>query len=248
MCEKLDHELRERRQVAAELLEDVLEHGDQERDQRQQHDDREADRPASGRSSPRAPGGAARHPSRAGRRSAAALPRARRPSPPPAPSPRTAARTPSGGARARRRAAVPPRRRWRTCAASPRSFLTRSASRARQRPQDRHARGDHRRELPRRDRQILRLDPREQLDVELLGAVLVGDVDDDQAALLELIGDVLLGVRLDLAAGRHAGQVHRLEDVSRHRPTPPSAGRSTARRSAAGAPRANGPGTRRAGG
>ena len=61
------------------------------------------------------------------------------------------------------------------------------------------------------------LDPREQLDVELLGAVLVGDVEDDQAALLELVGDVLLGDRLDLAAGRDPGEVHRLEDIGRHR-------------------------------
>ncbi len=44
----------------------------------------------------------------------------------------------------------------------------------------------------------------------------MGDVDDDQAALFELIGDVLLGVRLDLAAGRHPGDVHRLEDVGGH--------------------------------
>ena len=36
---------------------------------------------------------------------------------------------------------------------------------------------------------------------ELLGAVLVADVDDDQAARLELVGDGLLGVGLDLALG-----------------------------------------------
>ena len=53
--------------------------------------------------------------------------------------------------------------------------------------------GDHRRQLARGDRQVVRLDPREQLDVQLLGAVLVGDVEDDQAALLELVGDILLG-------------------------------------------------------
>ena len=38
----VDHDLRQRRQLAAELLEDALEHRDQERDQREQHADREA--------------------------------------------------------------------------------------------------------------------------------------------------------------------------------------------------------------
>ena len=45
---------------------------------------------------------------------------------------------------------------------------------------------------------------------------LCGDVDDDQAALLELVGDRLLGVGLDLALGLNAGEVHRLEDVRGH--------------------------------
>ena len=35
---------------------------------------------------------------------------------------------------------------------------------------------------------------------ELFGGVLVGDVEDDQPALLELVGDDLLALGLDLAA------------------------------------------------
>src|SRR6185312_11424592 len=42
------------------------------------------------------------------------------------------------------------------------------------------------------------------------------DVDDDEATFLQLIGDVLLGVRLDLSAGGNAGEVHRLEDIRGH--------------------------------
>ena len=86
-----------------------------------------------------------------------------------------------------------------------------------QRAQDRHARGDHGRELPGHDGHLVGLDPCEELDVELLRAVLARDVEDDQPALLELLGDVLLGDRLDLAAGRDAGHVHRLEGEGRHR-------------------------------
>ncbi len=56
-----------------------------------------------------------------------------------------------------------------------------------------------------------------------LRRVLVGDVQDDQPALLELVGDRLLAVGLDLAGRLRAGEVHRLEDVGRHRAlaTPP---------------------------
>ena len=85
-----------------------------------------------------------------------------------------------------------------------------------ERAHDRHAGGDHRRELARGHREVLGVDPREQLEVQLLRAVLVGDVDDDQAALLELLGDRLLGVGLDLALGLNAGEVHRLEDIRGH--------------------------------
>ena len=42
------------------------------------------------------------------------------------------------------------------------------------------------------------------------------DVDDDEPALLELLGDGLLGVGLDLALGLDAGEVHRLEDIRGH--------------------------------
>ena len=47
-----------------------------------------------------------------------------------------------------------------------------------------------------------RLDPlAERSRLISFDAVLVGDVEDDQAALLELVGDGLLGLGLDLAGG-----------------------------------------------
>ena len=54
-------------------------------------------------------------------------------------------------------------------------------------------------------------------ELDLARGVLVGDVQDDQPALLELIGDRLLGVGLQLAARLDAGEVHGLEDVGAHR-------------------------------
>ena len=85
-----------------------------------------------------------------------------------------------------------------------------------QRAQDAHAGGDHRRELPREDRQVVGLDPLHERELDLARGVLVGDVEDDQPALLELVGDRLLGVGLDLAAGLAAGEVDCLEDVRAH--------------------------------
>jgi len=85
-----------------------------------------------------------------------------------------------------------------------------------QRAQKRIAGRDHRRELATGNRELSRVDPREQLDAELLRAVLVGGVGDDQAALSELVRNVLLGDRLDLAPRWHTGQVHGLERESGH--------------------------------
>ncbi len=62
----------------------------------------------------------------------------------------------------------------------------------------------------------LRLDALHEAQLDLARGVLVGDVEDDQAARLQLIGDRLLGVGFDLAARLHAGDVHRLEDVGAH--------------------------------
>ena len=71
------------------------------------------------------------------------------------------------------------------------------------------------------DRQVGRLDALEERDVDLLRAALVADVDDDEAARLELVGDRLLGRRLDLALRAGAGEVDRLEDVGGHRASLP---------------------------
>ena len=65
----------------------------------------------------------------------------------------------------------------------------------------------------------------QEAELDLARGVLVGDVEDDQPALLELVGDRLLGLGLDLAAGLAAGEVDRLEDVGAHVvvPRPPPA-------------------------
>src|SRR5215212_2594815 len=74
-----------------------------------------------------------------------------------------------------------------------------------ERAQDRHARADHRRELTGEDRQVGRLDPLHEVEGDLLRPVLGLDVEDDQAARLQLVGDHLLGVRLHLAGGLRPG-------------------------------------------
>jgi hypothetical protein len=85
-----------------------------------------------------------------------------------------------------------------------------------ERPQDRHARADHRRELTGEDRQVGRLDPLHEVEGDLLRRVLGLDVEDDEAAGLQLVGDDLLGVRVDLAGGLRPGEIHRLEDIGGH--------------------------------
>jgi hypothetical protein len=87
-----------------------------------------------------------------------------------------------------------------------------------ERPQQRQARGDHRRELSRRDGELVRLHALEAVQdvVRARGRALL-DVDDDQALAPQVRGDRLLGLGLELAAGRDAGEVERLERVGRHR-------------------------------
>ena len=79
--------------------------------------------------------------------------------------------------------------------------------------QHRHPRGDQGRELAREDRQLAHVDAlpalEEVLDLERLA--LLGDVEDDQAALAQLLGDLGLGVGLELAGGGGPGDVHGAE-------------------------------------
>ncbi len=86
-----------------------------------------------------------------------------------------------------------------------------------QRAQHRHPRGDQGRELAREDRQLAHVDAlpalEEVLDVERL--VLLGDVEDDQAALAQLLGDLGLGLGLELAGGGDPADVHRPEGEGR---------------------------------
>ena len=89
-----------------------------------------------------------------------------------------------------------------------------------QRAQDAHARGDHRRELAREHRQLGGVDAFEEAQVDLARGVLVGDVEHDQPARLQLVGDRLLGVGLDLPVGLDAGEVDRFEDIGAHPPAP----------------------------
>ena len=71
-----------------------------------------------------------------------------------------------------------------------------------ERAQHRHARRDEGRELAREDRQRTRLHVLEALEdrLELERLARLGNVQDDQATLAELLGDGRLGGRLDLAA------------------------------------------------
>src|SRR5204862_4532667 len=64
--------------------------------------------------------------------------------------------------------------------------------------------------------EVARLDPLEEADRELLRPLLGVDVEDDQPAGLQLVGDRLLVLGVDLAAGRHAREVDRAEDEGGH--------------------------------
>ncbi len=88
--------------------------------------------------------------------------------------------------------------------------------------QHRHPRGDEGGELAREDGQLAHVDalPASPDVLDLEGLVLFGDVENDQAALAQLLGDLGLGVGLDFAGRRTAGHVHRPEGEcgrSRHR-------------------------------
>ena len=76
--------------------------------------------------------------------------------------------------------------------------------------------------------------------LELEGLELLGDVEDDQAALAKLLGDLGLRVGLDLAARGDAREVDRAESVGAHGPATARRGwpRQASRRPArvAGAP------------
>ena len=69
-----------------------------------------------------------------------------------------------------------------------------------ERAQQRQAAGDHRRELPREDGHVLRLDLREAVEVDLeAAALLLVDFGDRKAADAQSCGGGGLGLALDLA-------------------------------------------------
>ena len=83
-----------------------------------------------------------------------------------------------------------------------------------ERAQHRHPRGDQGRELTREDRELALVDSfpglPELLDLERLA--LLADVEDDQAALAQLVSDLGLRLGLDFAGGRRSGEVERLKE------------------------------------
>ena len=88
--------------------------------------------------------------------------------------------------------------------------------------QHRHPGGDQGGELAREDRQLAHVDAfpglPDLLDPER--RLLLADVEDDQAALAQLLGDRGLGVGLEFAGRRGPGDVHRAEGEgagARHR-------------------------------
>ena len=56
-----------------------------------------------------------------------------------------------------------------------------------------------------------------KIDSSLNASWLLGDVEDDQAALAQLLGDLRLRGRLELAAGGNPGEVDRAEGEGAHR-------------------------------
>jgi hypothetical protein len=87
-----------------------------------------------------------------------------------------------------------------------------------ERAQDRHTGRHHGRQLPRHHGQLLRLDPLEALEQVLARdpRLLLDDVEDDQPALAKFVGDRLLRAGVQLALSRHARNVNCSEGVSRH--------------------------------
>ena len=83
--------------------------------------------------------------------------------------------------------------------------------------EERHARRDHRGELARGDRQLLRLDPLPAADVVAeVGGLLLLDVEDDQPLGTELRGDGLLVLAVELAARGDPREIDRREGERRH--------------------------------
>ncbi len=113
------------------------------------------------------------------------------------------------------------------------------------RAQHRHSRTDQGCELAREDGEGTQVDALEALQdaLELHRLALLGDVEDDQAPLAQLLGHHRLRRSLHLAARRDAGQVHGPERERAHRPPiplitprPPGCGSPGRRPKAASAP------------
>ena len=67
---------------------------------------------------------------------------------------------------------------------------------------------------------MLTLLKRWKIALELERLALLGDVEDDQPALAQLLGDLRLDAGLDLAAGGNAGEVDGAEGEGAHRLSP----------------------------
>ncbi len=87
-----------------------------------------------------------------------------------------------------------------------------------ERAQHRHARCHKSGELPGEDRELARLDPAEAIEdrLELEGLVLLGDVEHDQPALAKLLGDLSLGIGVNLATRGHTCHVDGTEREGAH--------------------------------
>jgi len=90
-----------------------------------------------------------------------------------------------------------------------------------ERAQQRHARVDHRGELTRGHGQVARLDLLEASeDVARARGLELIDVEDDQPPGAQVLGHRLLVAGVELAVGRDAGEVDGLEREGRHRVRP----------------------------
>ena len=196
--------------VAGLVGRDLLEDPDEDRDD--ERDDGEHDRRAPGRrrrsgtSSPSGSGAAGRPSSRGGRRRGRAPPRGVRIPHRSAPSSGTACRTSSGWRSIASASELPASTSWRIAAGSPpRGARPRSGPRA--------CRASAASACPERSgwRTAARRPPapacpmllkRSMSSLELERLLLLGDVEDDQAALAQLLGDLGLALGLHLARAR----------------------------------------------
>jgi hypothetical protein len=87
-----------------------------------------------------------------------------------------------------------------------------------QRPEHRHAGGDQGRELPGEDREVAGLDRAEAIEgaLQLESLVLLRDVEHDQPALAELLGDLSLRLGVHLPPGGHTAHIDGTEGVGAH--------------------------------